>query len=600
MRYLKIKHIITIWLLCSVAPALFSQENNNQDVEEGTINKEVKVVREYNPTISDAFKINDMPSQSDTLKASPVFKYQLTGKPLITPPEISPMVPARLSGEPLDNLYPVYIHGYLGNYEIMGGGLLYNLVRHNKFALSLNANHESSFGNLDLENGKESDAYYHETNANLYMRHFFEKSTLSVDMGFLNYAYRYYGQNNMDKDYSYISLSPVTGSDILNIDKQRQTVFDVDFGLANRISENDIFYNIGVGFSTFGNLSNIKENNFRIKGNLDIPLGELGLRVSSSIDHVSALNHNTELHDFFSFADYKRTLLQLNPSLISEHGNFFIKLGFRMGTGIYSAGDEFYLSPDIEADFTIRDVVVLQAGITGDIKSNSYRNVMAENPFLAPDVNVMDAFHGVKFFAGIKGKFSSKTSFGARVEYGTFTNEHFFVNRNYGWTNGSESGFHYDNKFDVLHDDGFLLTVSGEFKAQITPELDVTLRGAYYGWQVDTLEKAWHKPDMEIGLRAAYSATRDLKFTAAINILGERFAQIPTDAIQPTSMLLSPEMEIKRLKPVFDFNVGANYTLNSRWYFFGTIQNLISSKYYKFYGYPMHGINARVGVGYSF
>jgi hypothetical protein len=204
---------------------------------------------------------------------------------------------------------------------------------------------------------------------------------------------------------------------------------------------------------------------------------------------------------------------------------------------------------------------------------------MDENPFISPDLNVRTALHGLKFYAGVKGYFSSKTSLAARVEFGTFEDEHFFVNK--------IDGNKYANVFEAKHDDGTLLTVSGEFKTNIVDNLDIILRAASYGWQPDSLEKAWHKPNMELGLRAIYKATRDLHFSMAFNILGERLAITPD--------------EVKTLKPVYDFNIGANYSMNSRWHFFATVQNIFASKNYMLYnGYPMQGINARAGVGFSF
>ncbi len=587
MQLLKLKYISLAAISLFMVTQLAAQETES-------INQDVRVVREYNPTISDAFKINEMPAQSDTLKTNPVFRYHLTGKAIVTPPEIVPLVPAKLAKEPGQKLYPSYINGYLGNYEVIGGQLFYNLVQNKDFALALKAGHESSWGKLELENKKEVDAPYHETQVGLYMRHFFKKKTLSLDMDFNNNVYNYYGMHTIGSEIDYYDPTPnpalslpvsVKGSDLIPDSKQRQTAFDIDLGFMNQVTGNsDIRYDFGFGYSTFGNLTGIKENQIRFKGSFFMPVGELGFKIDAGVDQASS-HFGSKDYEMFIFQKRQQALMQVNPALIRTSKNLNLKMGLRIAGEIDDLGDNFYLSPDLSANVIVAEgVISLEGGITGDIKPSAYRSIMAENPFVSPDVHVKTAFHAVRFFAGVKGNFSNTTSFAARMDYSIFRDEHFFVNRTYTIFENTEKS--YNNLFDVAYDDGRLLTVSGEFKVRFIPELEIVLRGAYYGWDLDSLQQAWHKPDMELGIRASYKASRDLTLTGAINMLGARYAQIPN--------------EVKKLDSVFDFNFGANYSLNSRWNFFGNVQNLFAAKYYRYQGYPMHGVNFRVGVGYSF
>lgn len=586
MQYIKIKYFPIAAVALFLTLPVFSQE---------TINQDVRVVREYNPTISDAFKINEMPAQSDTLKANPVFRYQLKGKAIVTPPEIVPLVPARLAKEPREELYPSYIKGYLGNYDVLGGQLFYNLVQNKDFALALKAGHESSWGDLLLENKKEVEAPYHETEAGLYFRHFFKKKTLSLDMDFNNFVYNYYGMHTIDPVSDYFDPTPdpnlslpesVTGINLIPEPKQRQTAFDIDLGFMNQVTGNSALrYDLGLGYSTFGNISNVKENQFRLKGNFFIPIGDLALKLETGVDQASSHFGNNDRPEMYSYQKRQQSLFYANPALIKSYKSLVLKMGLRIAGEFDDMGDNFYVSPDLSANVVVVEgVISLEGGITGDVKPSTYRGIMAENPFVAPDLHVKTAFHTVRFFAGVKGNFSSATSFAARMDYSVFHDEHFFVNRQFNLFDNSEK--HYTNMFDVDYDDGRLLAVSGEFKMKFIPELEIVLRGAYYGWDLDSLQHAWHKPDMEIGMRAAYKVSRDLTVTGAINLLGERYAQIPG--------------EVKKLDSVFDFNLGANYTLNSRWHFFGNIQNMFAAKYYRYQGYPMHEVNFRAGVGYSF
>jgi hypothetical protein len=566
--------------------------------QEATINQDVRVVREYNPTVSDAFKINEMPDPKQDEIPAPEFRYRLTGKAIIGAPEIVPLVPARLAKEPREELYPNYLQGYLGNYEVIGGRILYNLVQNEKFALSLKAGHESSFGDLELENKMQTEAHYHQSHGGLNFRHFFSKKTMSIDMDFNNHIYQYFGLQTINPEETYMRppLNPVSsimdnvsGSELIPDNKQRQTAFDMDLGLLNHVNGNsNTRYDLMMGFSTFGNRTGVKENEFRLKGDFEVPVGELFVRLETSMNHASASHAENDMPYLYNFQKRQQTLVQVNPAMVRKNKNLTLKMGLRIAGEFDDLEDNFYLSPDVTADLLVAEgIISLHGGITGEITPSTYRGIMAENPFVAPDVNVKTAFHGVRFFGGITGNFSRATSFSANVAYSAFTNEHFFENRTFdAGTISDPQRVHYSNLFDVVYDDGRLLTVSGEFKMKFIPELDIVLRGAYYGWELDSLNYAYHKPDMEVGIRTAWRINNSLTLTASANLLGKRYAEIPG--------------ETKELDPVYDFNLGANYNLNKRWHFFGNVQNMLASKYYRWNGYPMHGVNARVGVGYSF
>ncbi|GAO27896.1 TonB-dependent receptor [Geofilum rubicundum] len=594
MRTLKFLLIWGGWAF--VAVTAVAQEDSID--QEETINQDVRVVREYNPTVSDAFKINEMPEQSDADVPAPDFSYELSGKAMVGTPEVVPLIPAKMAKEPREELYPSYLQGYVGNYNMLGGALRYNLVHNEKFALALKAGHESSMGDIEVM-GTEADADYHETLGGLYMRHFFKRKTLSIDMDFSNLAYRYYGFHTMDATRPYLapypslemsSIPPQTqGSNLMHDDQQHQTAFDVTMGLKNQVTGHmETRYDLKMGYSTFGNGTGVKENQFRYTGDFDFSLGELGLRLGTAMDHASTNVPVDEMPWLYQFENRQQTLVQMNPALVKTNKNLDLHMGLRFAAEFDDLEDNLYISPDVRANLTVAEgFVAIEGGITGEIKPSTYRSIMEENLYVSPDLNVKTAFHGVRFFLGAKGNFTRSTSFAARMDYNVFHNEHFFVNRQfvpYGGMSGEPNDF--SNQFGVDYDDGRMLSVSGEFKMGFSPQLDVLLRGAYYGWDTDSLEHAWHKPKSEVGARMTYKYNESLTLYVSGNMMGPRYASLPEG--------------IEKLDPVYDFNIGANYNHNKRWHFFGEVRNLAASKYYRWYGYPMQGINGRVGLGYSF
>ena len=584
------RFLIIIFLISGVAlpsSPLFSQE-------EQTIEKDVRVVREYSPIVSDAIKINQMPEMAEPEVSSPEFNYRLSGNAMTGKPEVVALVPAMMAKEPAEELSTTHLSAYLGNYDVLGASLLYNLIQNDKYALNIRAGHESSWGKLTLEDGNDVKAPYHDTNGSLFLRHFFKQKTLGLNMAFNHNVYRYYGYQTILEEGRSYSLRPgesqiYEGKDLLPDSSPYLTAFDVDLSLLNHVSNRYATqYKLNMGFSTFANAVGVKENQFRFAGDFDFALGEFTFRLGAGMNHAS-VNHSD--HDFLSLSSFptrQQTLVYLNPSMVRKEEKYTLKMGVRIATEFDDLGDNFYLSPDVTAQLNIAEGIVgLEGGVTGELRPSAYRTIMAENPYTAPDIHVMTAFRGVKFFLGTVANFSRLTSFAGKVEYNILHDEHFFENRRYYYGSDDEN---YSNLFDVVYDDGRLLTVSGEFNLDLSSDLNVILRAAYNDWNLDSLQYAWHRPKRELGFRTVYRPNESLTFYITANILGERFVSLPADL----------EGEVNRLRPVYDFNIGSTYQLNRYWNFFAEVRNMAASKYYRWSGYPMFGVNARVGVGYSF
>ncbi len=579
---MKTINIITLLIIFFLTVSVSAQD---------PLSKDVRVVREFDPTVSDAMKINQMPDREDTLEINPQFNYRVVGQPLAGTPDVEPLSAARLARQRKGELYPSYVRGGLGNYETLFGDIFYNVTRNEKFAFALSLGQESSWGNIELEDGSSSDAPLHLTNGGLYLRHFFDDKTLEFDMDFHRRAYEYYGYDSINAVQLYDRAGLVSGEDLIPDRKQRQTSFDLHIGLLGQQSDvDDTRYHLGFNYGAFDNFTGVGENNFSLAGDLKLPFGAAGLHLEggASYNKVNAPKGENQVPALWAFEEREQIFLTLNPRLVIPGDKLSVEIGVN-ATGEFSGTEDFYLSPHVKGDLVIAEGIVSTfLGMTGEVHPHSYRDMMAENPFLSPDVLVETAHSNIRGFAGVKGNFSSATSFTARLDYEFIENEHFYENIFFP-EYGNENQYGVSNLFTVAYDDATLLTLSGELLVRPLRELDVVLKGAYYGWELDKLEYAWHKPEMEIGIRAGYQFNEELRLDAAFNLLGERRARDLTVA-----------EEVKMLKSVADFNIGANYQLNKRMHFFGRIQNIFAAKYYQWSGYPMQGINFRLGAGYSF
>ncbi|MFH1321983.1 MAG: hypothetical protein ABII90_15190, partial [Bacteroidota bacterium] len=92
-------------------PLLFTSVSFAQDKLD-TIN--IEIIKEYEPTISDAYKINDNPQIYDTIPFVPELSYSIRSSRVKTVFEIEPIKPARIKGEPLLKLYRSYVKAGIG------------------------------------------------------------------------------------------------------------------------------------------------------------------------------------------------------------------------------------------------------------------------------------------------------------------------------------------------------------------------------------------------------------------------------------------------------------------------------------------------------
>lgn len=578
---MKTINIFSLFILLVVTLPLHAQD---------PLSKDVRVVREFDPTVSDAMKINQMPDREDTLEINPQFSYRVVGQPLVGIPDVEPLSAARLARQRKGELYPSYVRGGVGNYETLFGDIFYNITRNEKFAFALSLGQESSWGNIELEDGRSSDAPLHLTNGGLYLRHFFDDKTLAFDMDFNRRAYEYYGLQTIDPETFYISEGVVMGDNLIPDRKQRQTAFDLRIGLMGQQADvDDVRYHLDFAYGAFDNYTGVGENTFGLTGDAKLPFGGIGLHIDGGVRYnkVNAPKGDNKMPALWTFDDREQIFLTMNPRMVIPGDKLSVEIGVKV-TGEFAGTEDFYLSPHVQGDLVIAEGIVSTfMGMTGEVRPGFYRDMMAENPFLSPDVLVETAHSNIRGFAGVKGNFSSATSFTARLDYEFIENEHFY--ENIFFEENVTNYYGMSNLFTVAYDDATLLTLSGELLVRPVPELDIVLKGAYYGWELDVLEHAWHKPEMEIGLRAGYQFSEELRLDAAFNLLGERKARD-----------LNSLNEMKMLKSVADFNLGGNYQLNKRMHFFARIQNIFAAKYYQWSGYPMQGVNFRIGAGYSF
>ena len=559
---------------------------------QNTINQDVKVIREYNPTVSDALKIEQMPELDDTTSYHPSFKYSILSRAFETANELEPISPAKMAKRKNSLLNNTYTKFGVGTHNTVFGELYYNLLRNEKYTLGLNIAHQSSFGEITLDDKTEVKTPYHDTYAGISFRSIFDKVTLSSGLSFTHNIYEYYGLQTVAPDTQYvnpINSNPYSGDALKIKSTQRISSFKLNFGLHNRETGiENTKWKTNLNYLTFGNKTGAKENRFELSGSLHVPVNNVYFDLDAIISSYS-VNFPNSVSPALNFKNKQSTYISVLPRIGLQFYQAYLEGGMLLTGTVGGNQDEIKLAPHITGNLTIAEgIVSIFGGITGEYNFNDYSKIYYENPYISPDLLVNNSFYGINIHGGIKGNFSNTTSFTARVDYNYFNDEHFFINKFYERSAPVDTSIYdYSNLFEVVYDNGSLLKVQGELLIKPDEKTNLRLYAIYNGWNLEDQKYAWNKPETEIGMHGSLKLSETITVNSNLALLGKRYAFIKGS-------------EAKKLDPIFDVNLGVDYHLNKTWTFWGQINNLASMKYYRWNGYPSYGFNLLVGANYSF
>jgi len=146
------KRAVKLIILLIITATIF--HSGHVRAQEG-LDKEIIVVQPYKPALSDAYKINVLPTISDTISIRPDFDYSILPKKIETGFEVRPIKAAKLVGEPLTKLYKSYLKLGVGNYLAPLAELNVNSLRSKNRSVGIYFMHQSVNGKVKLNNGEK-------------------------------------------------------------------------------------------------------------------------------------------------------------------------------------------------------------------------------------------------------------------------------------------------------------------------------------------------------------------------------------------------------------------------------------------------------------
>lgn len=573
-------------LLSSTAVA---QDKNKTKKDENIGTEVVNVVRPYEATISDAFKVRETPNLSDDDNAQKKnIKYSINSFPVA-----STFVPekgkaADVEKDPRLAAFNNYALFGLGNYLNLRGELFLTKKVSETDYLAGMVNFFSSEGGIK---DQILDDYFSKASIDLTYGSKKEKFNWNIDLGFQNQVTNWYGLPVKDLDFTKFDASGI------DEEQQYRSVF-----LGGKMEfNNSPLASIDLKYKYFWDAFDSKENRFYIKPKIETALGEQDITVNLVMDYVST--------DYEVFqTKYKETNRQMNfgvePSIAFQDETYSLQLG----AGIYfndsqvkgEKDNAFYVYPQVKASFNLVDnLLIAYTGAEGGLKQNTYADFVAENPFVTPGNAILPTSEQFNIYLGLKGKLDNTISYNIRGSYKSEDDKAFFMSSAY--IGGPTAlGYQYGNSFDLTYSNLKTLSFFGELRFDFEKNVTMGVNGTFSHYTTD-LTEAWNMPIAKVGADIQIEITDKWFAGTEVYFVGERKDVFRNGTVvDPSDPGFISEPVVKTLESYVDWNLKLGYRPSKHWTIFLNGNNLLNKNYENWNNFKVQGIQVMGGAMYKF
>jgi hypothetical protein len=539
---------------------------------------EIKVIAPYEPTISDAFKINFNPKIDDTLKVNLDFSYLINPTQIPTRFTVEPITPARMRGEPLAKLYNGFVKAGLGNYTTPYAEAFYNSLRSNEYAYGVHIKHLSSGGGIQ----DYAHSGYSDNHIKLNARRFTRNHTLYANLGYERNMVHFYGFKREDFQGQPEMLDYI--DDLKNKDiRQRFHHFNPQIGFrSNYLDPSKLQHSVNLRYNFLADRYDAKEHNIGADLGLTKQLSEdpFGLADTQKFNLAFTADYfNNAIPD----TTFGMSLFRLTPTLSSTYRDFTFYVGVRALAQIDSASyARFYPVAGAEINL-INNVLIAYASLQGDMQKNTLRDLTTTNPFMNTASPLLFQNNKSTLRGGVKGSISSVASYNFSVANSSIENYALFVN---------DTTSMLGNRFDVIYDNLKLFNFRAELFSHIGERVQLMFASDYYQYTLDKEIEAWHEPE--------------LKFTVSLMYNMQDKIIVSADAFTRNSIYARTFNEMGEVDKTkihgfhVDANIGIEYRYTKILSVFLNLNNVQNQPLQRWYNYPSQRFNVMGGVTYSF
>lgn len=531
-------------------------------------NEEFEVINILDRVTKNAIKLGENPVIDNDTMEKPELKYSTLNKEIPLEYEVDHIPPAKLGPEPLEKLYHSYVKAGFGNYTTPLFELSINKLRSKKASMGLFLHHLSSSGKL----ANVGFPGYSDNETRFFASKYYDNYTLNGSLDYKRNVVHFYGYDAND------SLLDATLNKANT--KQRFSFIEADVELVQSKKNKPKWLNeIGLDYYNYTDLFNSQENKVGF---------DLGLNKAIKKKYTFTFDASVDYYNHkFTALTADNIIFSLQPMIGTEGKRGSLMIGTTLTFDATSNSSITHMYPQARGHYDIvDDILIFYGEVTGGVRKNSYRSLTLENPFLNPNGNLDNTSENATFAGGLRGAFSKRMTFNARVSQSFSAHMPFFVN---------DTSTLAGNQFDVIYDDASLLNLRGELGYHFSEKISATAKVDYYKYTMDKEQMAWFKPEIVGSLGARYNMRDKIIIKADIYYLHEQFAKT-----YGVDSLGSVTVVPVRLKGLIDANLGAEYRYSKALSAFVNFGNIAAYHYYRWHQYPSQRFNFLAGLTYSF
>lgn len=553
------------------------------------------IIKQYSPTVNDAFKIKQKPSEKDTIKQERrALSYSFIDVPVASTFTSAKGTASGVRMAPPEKLYENYARFGAGNYSTILADFYTN------FDLDRDRNIDIKFSHLSSQGGIKDvvlDDGFSDTSVGLNLTsqdRFFEWDT-GIDVN--HREVNYYGLpesftsslsqeelNAIDSKQTYTKLAAMGGFKF----------FDGYFKGADAKLQN---------FSD--NYSN-SEQLLEIKPLVEIPVRNQNLTIKGDL---SFLNGGFDSFSFMAYElNYQQLLAGVNPYVDLNYSKVSLKLGAKavFFSDIEASSSKVFFYPDVEAQFLLnQETIKINLGVNGDLQQNTYEQFSSQNPFVAPSLLIRPSDLQYNAFAGFSTKLLDNLSLSAQANYSKTSDYAFFTanpSSEFVSRTPTRRNFDYQNSFGVTYDDLDIFSIAADLTYQIESDFSVGFFGKYSNYSTSEFQEAWNLPEIELKAYADYDLTEKWNFSASLFYIGQRkdldadLRILPSGAVDPNNFSES----VNTVDGFLDVNASVHYKIKPRLTAFANANNLLNNSYNRWQNYEVQGLQILGGLIYQF
>ncbi|MEL7270275.1 MAG: TonB-dependent receptor [Bacteroidota bacterium] len=577
------KNILSILLLSLLGPL---QAQEQKDIGTET----VTVVKPYSPTVSDAFKLKSSPVLDDSI----VLQKKKIDYNIFSVPVASTFTPAkgkaaRVKKTPPPRLFNSYASVGLGNFN----NALLDLytsreLNRGEDLFDIGLRHHSSRGDIE---STPLDANFYDTK----LEGSYAKKNRDMEWGagleFQHQLYNWYGVAQEEFDPALIS-----GLD------ETQNYFSI--GATADIEMEDGFFKKGnLLLRRFWDATESGENRIVVQPTIELPITDELVTIGTKLDYVSGNFENESLNSTVNTmgSNYSHFQVGVTPSLLILRDDLTLNLGasFVYGLDTENSDSQFFIYPSVTASYrVVEDNVIAYGGIEGKLRQNSYYDLVAENPFVSPTLEIQPTDQQYDAYIGLKGQLLPNLGYNLKGSYTAENRRPLFLLNPENTLRTDDSGYFLGNSFQVFYDDIKTLGFFGELNLDINRNFTLGMNVEFYDYDTETDNPAWNLPNIKGALFMDYQIDENWFVGGNLFYVGER-EDLEAQAIANATPSEFPAAIIS-LDAFFDANLQAGYRFNEQLTIFVKASNLANNDYQRWANFRVQGFQALAGVSYKF